>query len=364
MLQKNRKFGSVHTNDINKSSSLFRNKPWLITLLSVMAWLLFLGLPFLMRPGSRHPEIPQKRIFDENAGMILHMMINAMLIPLFYFQITVVYPRTLGRKRILLFAGVQLLLITLVIAVSRAFTYIVFADSMRGVPYMFIIMNYLFIMMIAYSYIFVTDNLARERREKEQENATLQAELTFLRWQISPHFLFNSLNNLVALARKRSDELEPMLIQLSTLMRYMLYETDERKVTLGNEAAYLKSYIELQSLRFGSEITIKQDIQLAEANMPAIEPMLLIPFVENAFKHGTGIITAPEIIIRLAYKEDTLYFTVSNKYQANGGSKDSSGGIGLSNVQRRLNLLYPDNHFLGIEIADGWYTATLNIHLS
>jgi two-component system LytT family sensor kinase len=92
--------------------------------------------------------------------------------------------------------------------------------------------------------------------------------------------------------------------------------------------------------------------------------MLLIPFVENAFKHGTGIILAPEIQIRLEYKDNSLLFRVKNKYLPNnGGSKDNSGGIGLANVQRRLNLLYPDRHLLDIHIADGWYTATLNIDL-
>lgn len=345
-------------------SSLFKNKPWLVTTLSIVGWLLFLSLPLMMRPGGRPHQPSHKPPFDENAGMILHMMISAMLIPLFYFQIAFVYPRTLARKRIALFIATQLALIVFMVISSRFFTTIVFPDTRRGVPYMFVIMNYLFVMMVAYSYIFVSDNIARERREKEQENAALQTELTFLRWQISPHFLFNSLNNMVALARKRADNLEPMLIQLSTLMRYMLYETDERKVLLSREADYLESYIKLQSLRFGNEITIQQDISLPPNDLPAIEPMLLIPFVENAFKHGTGIIVAPEIQIRLEYKDNGLLFRVKNKYLPNnGGSKDNSGGIGLANVQRRLNLLYPDRHLLDIHIADGWYTATLNIDL-
>lgn len=348
------------------SSSIFSNKPWLATMLSIMGWLLFLSLPLLMRPGSRHHGPGTHHHHPDDYSMaILHTMINAAMIPLFYFQIFFVYPRTLARKKITLFIVVQLVLIGLLLLVSRLFTYLVFPETDRAMPSIFIIMTYLFIMMIAYSYIFVSDNIAKEQREKEKENAALKTELTFLRWQISPHFLFNSLNNMVALARKRSDKLEPMLIELSTLMRYMLYETDERKVLLTREADYLKSYIDLQSLRFGNEITIISDLSLSKTDLTTIEPMLLIPFVENAFKHGTSTVTAPEISISLNYADGKLLFVVRNKYLPNSGSgKDNSGGIGLTNVQRRLNLLYPDKHQLSIHIAGGWYTASLHIDLS
>lgn len=355
---------------MNKNDTYYvpvlRNRPWLVIVLSVVGWLLFLSLPLLMRPGSRHHNgAPPIHRPDDYSMAILHMMINASMIPLFYFQIVFIYPRTLAQKKNGWFFAAQVGLLGVLIVTSRLFSNIVFPFTGRPIPYIFIIMNYLFVMMIAYSYIFVSDNMARERREKEKENEALQAELTFLRWQISPHFLFNSLNNMVALARKRSDNLEPMLIQLSTLMRYMLYETDERKVLLSREADYLKSYIELQSLRFGNEIRIHTDIVIPPGDHTAIEPMLLIPFVENAFKHGTGMIVAPEITIYLRHENSNLLFMVKNKYQPGlEGSKDNAGGIGLANLQRRLNLLYPGRHELSIQIADGWYMATLNIDLA
>src|SRR5262249_40157374 len=150
--------------------------------------------------------------------------------------------------------------------------------------------------------------------------------------QVNPHFMFNVLNNMVALARKKSDLLEPSLIKLSSLLRYMLYETDEQKVPLEKEVEYLRSYIDLQQQRFGSLVKINVDVHAPDKHYE-IEPMLLIPFVENAFKHGTGIIDSPQIDIELSAENDTLKFLVSNKY--NEGveeTKDNSSGIGLSNV--------------------------------
>src|SRR3954468_7775829 len=114
--------------------------------------------------------------------------------------------------------------------------------------------------------------------------------------------MFNVLNNMVSLARKKSDQLEPSLIKLSSLLRYMLYETDEEKVSLQKEAEYLNSYIDLQQQRFGANVKLNVTMSGIEESYE-IHPMLLIPFVENAFKHGTGMITAPEIDISLRAAE-------------------------------------------------------------
>ena len=147
--------------------------------------------------------------------------------------------------------------------------------------------------------------------EKETEN--LKTELSFLRSQVSPHFMFNVLNNMVALARKQSDALEPSLIKLSSLLRYMLYETDEEKVLVEREIEYLNNYIDLQKQRFGKNIRITTSFDEREKGY-TIEPMLLIPFVENAFKHGTGIITDACIDIHLLVHNGKLVFTVRNRY--------------------------------------------------
>ncbi|NJM24402.1 MAG: histidine kinase [Bacteroidia bacterium] len=176
--------------------------------------------------------------------------------------------------------------------------------------------------------------------------------------------MFNVLNSLASLARKKSDELEPMIIQLSQLMRYSLYQNGDRRVNLADEVHYLENYINLQKLRYGkvAEIEFSAEIQNAELN---IEPMLLIPFVENAFKHGIGVEGRPIILVILRMTDFTLHFMVKNKFNpVNIETKDSSSGIGLQNVRRRLNLLYKDMHELHTyTTGDGWYVAELKLIL-
>lgn len=174
--------------------------------------------------------------------------------------------------------------------------------------------------------------------------------------------MFNVMNNMVALARKKSDLLEPSLIKLSSLLRYMLYETDEEKVSVRKEIDYLQSYIDLQKQRFADNVII--NVLLDDVNdQYQIHPMLLIPFVENAFKHGTGMFT-PEIDIRLRMDDRRLFLDVQNRYNDNGIEvRDRSSGIGLANVQRRLNLLYGNNHRLDIIKENNRFTVSLEILL-
>ena len=155
---------------------------------------------------------------------------------------------------------------------------------------------FLFILACSTAYKTIRDKIISDQLVKEKETENLKTELSLLRSQVSPHFMFNVLNNMVALARKQSDQLEPSLIKLSSLMRYMLYETDEEKVSLEKETEYLQSYIDLQQQRFGKKVII--NVTMCQADkMYDIEPMLLIPFVENAFKHGTGLIENAHIDI-------------------------------------------------------------------
>lgn len=224
-------------------------------------------------------------------------------------------------------------------------------------PYLFILAS-----STAYAMVLERQRAAKISRQKETEN--LKTELLFLRSQVSPHFMFNVLNNMVALARKKSDLLEPSLIKLSALMRYMLYETDEQKVPLEKEIEYIESYIDLQRQRFGKNLTVNASFNNIN-NADEIEPMLLIPFVENAFKHGTGIIEKPEINIVLEERDSMLHLMVSNKFNsAAHETKDKNSGIGLNNVKRRLNLLYGKNQSLCINDKDGWFNVSLKINLN
>jgi two-component system LytT family sensor kinase len=214
-------------------------------------------------------------------------------------------------------------------------------------------------------YRIILDNRAKQHLLKERETAHLESELTFLRSQISPHFMFNILNNLVSLARKKSDDLEPAIMNLSQLMRYMLYESDDHRVFLSKEIEYIKSYINLQMLRFGSNVKINVDVQ-GDTDLYTIEPMLLIPFVENAFKHGTGMVENPVIDISINVDAGTnlMHFKVTNKVSPMDVSKDNNSGIGISNVKRRLAILHPGKHDLVIVNEGEIFTIDLSIYLS
>ncbi len=212
---------------------------------------------------------------------------------------------------------------------------------------------FIFFVMGSTAFRVIADKIREQQRVKEKETENLKTELSFLRSQVSPHFMFNVLNNMVALARKKSDLLEPSLIKLSSLLRYMLYETDEDKVLLEKEVDYLKSFIELQAQRFGKNVDIHTTFEPVTDDF-VIEPMLLIPFVENAFKHGTGLVPEARIDITLKLENGQLNFCVRNRYnETTEWEKDKTSGIGLTNVKRRLNLLYPNSHSLQIT-KEGW----------
>jgi two-component system, LytTR family, sensor kinase len=211
----------------------------------------------------------------------------------------------------------------------------------------------------------------QEKRQHEQQKEHLQSELSFLRSQINPHFIFNILNSIVYLIRSKSDAAEPVTLKLSELMRYMLYETENTQIALEKEVYYLENYIELQKVRFEEDVEIifntseKQNsasLGAVVATTQMIEPMLLIPFVENAFKHGVGMVINPIIEIDLKTSPTTLSFSVKNKIAPETAmDKDGGSGIGLKNVQRRLELLYPKTHLLTIKNDNDWFLVTLDL---
>ncbi|MBK8505944.1 MAG: histidine kinase [Saprospiraceae bacterium] len=221
----------------------------------------------------------------------------------------------------------------------------------------------LFVTAISTGYGFIYYQLKQDKITQEARQEQLKSELSFLRSQISPHFIFNILNSIVYLIRSRSDLAEPVTIRLSELMRYMLYESSDSQVTLEKEIEYLNNYIELQRIRFGEDVEIDLEISGNISNQ-LIEPMLLIPFVENAFKHGVGVIDKPVIDIQLKIDRNNLIFKTRNKVDAQIASeKDVDSGIGLKNVKRRLELLYPEVHQLQISADDSWFEVQMNLSL-
>jgi len=207
---------------------------------------------------------------------------------------------------------------------------------------------------------FTIDWFLNERIQRDLENQRLSAELSFLKSQINPHFLFNSLNSIYSLAYQRSETTPEAILKLSEIMRYMLYECNDNKVSLTKELQYLQNYIDLQKIRFGKKayIDFKVNGQVADQQ---IVPLLLIAFIENAFKHGVVSDPLSPVHLLIHVNEDHLQFFIQNKKHNN--NRDTMGGIGLNNVKRRLDLLYPGKYSLNIVDEEQTYTCELSLVL-
>jgi len=185
-------------------------------------------------------------------------------------------------------------------------------------------------------------------------------ELQFLKSQINPHFLFNSFNNLYALSLTEPQRAPDVILKLAALTRYMIYESNDAKVLLTKEITYLQNLIELQKLRYEENIYLDINIDQQEKGH-RIAPLLLISFVENAFKHGDLHNVNWPVTIEIAVIDSILHFRTSNKIGQQ--NKDKTGGIGLKNVIRRLDLLYKDKNKLVIKTHDNSYVVELQLNL-
>jgi LytS/YehU family sensor histidine kinase len=327
--------------------------------LHVLIWGTVLLLPYFVSTAANDYKIGSVPglLFTESG--LIHMAI-------FYINVFYLYPKFYNRRFWLLYILTSILLIFSSFWLKHHIMVTWFPDIVKDLSvYKFIFPPSIVVFIISVIYCRIVDRIRTEQKQKEKQAAQLLTELKFLRSQISPHFLFNVLTNLVSLARKKSDKLEESLIMLSDLMRYMLYDAQGKKVALQKEIEYLSSYIELQKLRFGNDVQVNSRIELDdEGDQYTIEPMLLIPFVENAFKHGVGYNEQPQIDIELSVYKGVMIFEVQNKFENEpAASKDENSGIGLINVRSRLNLLYHEGYTLVINDQNNLFHITLTLKL-
>lgn len=212
-------------------------------------------------------------------------------------------------------------------------------------------------------------SLSKFAGEKEKavirlEKAKLETEIKFLKSQINPHFLFNSLHNIYGLTIIKPDRASDQLLKLSDILRYMLYDSNEKKVPLQREVAYLKNYMELVQLKDSRGMDIRFDFREGEEEL-TIVPLIFIPFVENAFKHSQiEDLENGYVHISLNTEGNKLTFEVNNSKPHKKYSKDKIGGIGLKNIQQRLKLLYPEKHHLHIEESEIAFKVQLQLDCS
>lgn len=287
-----------------------------------------------------------------------------------YFNLNYLIPNYLSKNRFLTYAGL-LVLASLIITPLKM---IVFYFKFSNYPILQsqLISNqvsyFLITFLIAgFSTVFkiITDWVRNIQEKQELETRTMQTELRFLKSQINPHFLFNTLNSLYALTLKKSEKAPEIVIKLSEMMRYMLYECNERRVLLSNEIHYIRNYLDLEQLRQGQNIDIKFEVE-GQVSDQKIAPLMFIPFIENSFKHGlSNQIQHGFVHIKMKVEHQKVDFYIENSKPDALPHQDHrrSGGIGLVNVRRRLDIMYPDNYELKIHDNPKSYAVNLKLEL-
>jgi len=218
--------------------------------------------------------------------------------------------------------------------------------------------------LLKYNYSSISENTELKNKLLEGQLKLKEQELYYLKMQIHPHFLFNTLNTLYGFALKKAEDTPDMILKLSNLLDYLLYQANKPIVSLEEEIEHIKDYIALEKMRFQDILHVDFKINGTITNLE-IAPMLLIPFVENSFKHGNIRENLLHIIIQLNVKNDIVDFTIKNSSNKDYKKQEvDSEGIGLTNIKKRLELAYPNKHTLIIKDDGSWFKVSLSINLT
>lgn len=277
-------------------------------------------------------------------------------------------PRFLYKGRELLFTLYLMLVIALVIFVEEAILENIFFPDTRGGHFPGVFFNLLSAMpsiTILCGFKFAWDALQKQREMQQLKDVVKESELQYLRSQINPHFLFNNLNNLYAHAMEHSPKTPEIILELASVLRYMLYDCKEKYVLLSKEVEQMQNYIKLNELQIEGRGKVSFTAPEVASGL-RIAPLLLMVFIENAFKHSASSQTQNiDISITIEMGDDgVLKFECTNTFEPSTNTADLDKGIGLENVRKRLELLYPDAHTLDINDEGGHYSVVLHIGLN
>lgn len=292
---------------------------------------------------------------------------------LVYFNLNYLIPNYLTNQKIFTYLILLVLSAIIITPIKLVVLYFIFSGmeeaqaSLLSNRYFYFVSS--LIILGGSTIMKIISDWSRNLREKrELETRTMQSELRFLKSQINPHFLFNTLNNLYALTLKQSEKAPEIVIKLSEMMRYMLYECNEKRVPLRKEVNYIQNYLDLEALRQGKNVDITFEVE-GELRDQMIAPLMFTPFLENSFKHGlNNNISSGFVNIQMNITDHKVHFFIENSKSdapptLPGGNTGRSGGIGLTNLNRRLNLLYPDKYSLRIDDKPGAYAVNLELDL-
>lgn len=292
-----------------------------------------------------------------------------------YFVVYFLIPKYLLVKKYFLFAlySIYTLILSTWLILMTIFASLLFLSNLNIDKMPPMSRNYIFVLILVYLVVLVVSfvnllshNFETESKNKELQNKILETqlqikdqELQYLKKQIHPHFLFNTLNTIYGFALKRSENTPDIILKLSNLLDYILYQVHQPEVSLKEEIMHIKEYIALEKIRF--QDTLKVSFQdLSDTGEKKIAPMLFIPFVENAFKHGHIVNGFLKVDIELKQKNEQLQFKIRNSIKDDEDVSDHSG-IGLENIKKRLNLVYPECHSLDIKSEKGWFSVNLTL---
>jgi two-component sensor histidine kinase len=341
-----------------------------------LIWSLLFLFPYLVMPEE---EVDINRLFTHTwIPLIQYGM-------LFYFNYFFLLPRLLFRKKHLAYILLNSALILFFLWLYREFHDAHMRQQMAlfpppqhrpspppgfpmPPPRQLFILKDLFSLMVAVIFslaVKAMENLTKtEAEKKEIEHRSLESELLHLKYQLQPHFFFNSLNNIYSLIEVSPDKAQEAVHNLSKLMRYLLYDTRREKVELAEELLFLKKYIQLMELRHTDRTTTH--VRFPE-NLDAaytVAPLLFIPMIENAYKHGVSATQESQLSFEMTIQGNELLFSSENTNFPKNNSDKSGSGIGLDNLSKRLELLYPHRHELKSGIRDNKYWITLKISLN
>jgi two-component system, LytTR family, sensor histidine kinase LytS len=327
--------------------------------------LLFFGVAYI---GYSHN--PNFSYYDELKGIVVELLLNISAV---YISAWLLLPYLLYKKRFIIYTFA-------VIILTSAYSYFDFNFAAR---YYFTVEEiekahlsptsfsgfYIFLLIFGSSLKFAKDTILKEYAAQQTDRLRLLQEANFLRSQLSAHFLLNSMNNLYGLSVVKDERLPSLMLQLSELLQYSLYDTREPYVPLRGELEYLKNYIDLMKIRLSSKVELKVEIcEILEENL-VIAPMILATYVENAFKHVLENTDKQRFIyIKINIYEKILFLQVRNSYQENAIQNieniNNRKGVGLVNTKRRLELLYPEKHVLSTLNHNGVYEVFLEMETS
>ncbi|WP_066218255.1 sensor histidine kinase [Formosa haliotis] len=341
---------------------MHKNK-YIVIASHILVWLVLFSMPYFLSYGQEQ---------DLNR-IIAHFWIPiGFYAIIFYINYLILIDRYLFTKKTFVFISINLGLIALFLYLREQIEIHFFEDLMKNDPRkanekppfeMFVYMQMLsYVVPLLFSIALKTTKRwqTTETERREAANVKLHSELQHLRYQLQPHFFFNSLNNIYSLVDISPEQAKSTIHSLSKLMRYLLYETNIEEVPLSKEIDFMKKYLELMKLRISDKTQVVSKFP-SDISPLKVAPLLFISLIENAFKHGVSAHKESNIYIAMTTEGNKVCFHIENANFPKQTDDKSGSGIGLQNLKKRLNLLYPNKHTFKTEVLDGRFLVDLQI---